>query len=127
MDIDPDVRLARVGGGTTSEAVAREATRHGLTPLNGSAPTVDVAGYSLGGGVGPLIRQYEIRNRPRHRVRHSHRVAAPALSRRPNTCRRTELRPLSDSLRSSAVTWSGPPACPTNSPPHCRSRPSPTF
>jgi hypothetical protein len=58
VDIDPHARLARVGGGTTWDAVVREAARYGLAPLSGSAPTVGVAGYSLGGGIGPLTRQY---------------------------------------------------------------------
>lgn len=56
--IDPHARLAQTGAGATWGSVIREAARWGLAPLNGSAPTVGVAGYSLGGGIGPLTRQH---------------------------------------------------------------------
>ena len=51
-------RTARVGGGAIWQDVFDAATPHGLAPLSGSAPTVGVAGYLTGGGVGPLARTY---------------------------------------------------------------------
>jgi FAD/FMN-containing dehydrogenase len=56
--VDPRARTADVGAGATWDAVVRAAARHGLAPLSGSAPTVGVAGYTLGGGLGPLARRY---------------------------------------------------------------------
>jgi FAD/FMN-containing dehydrogenase len=56
--VDPDARTAEVGAGVTWDAVVRAAARHGLAPLSGTAPTVGVAGYTLGGGLGPLARRY---------------------------------------------------------------------
>jgi FAD/FMN-containing dehydrogenase len=56
--IDPRARTADVGAGVTWDAVVRAAARHGLAPLSGTAPTVGVAGYTLGGGLGPLARRY---------------------------------------------------------------------
>jgi FAD/FMN-containing dehydrogenase len=56
--IDPRARTADVGAGVTWEAVVRAGARHGLAPLSGTAPTVGVAGYTLGGGLGPLAREY---------------------------------------------------------------------
>src|SRR3954462_4166034 len=50
VHVDPHTRLAHIGAGTTWSAVVREAARHGLAPLSGSAPTVGVVGYTLGGG-----------------------------------------------------------------------------
>ena len=41
-------------GSQSSKATAP----HGLAPLCGSAPAVGVAGYLLGGGLGPLARTY---------------------------------------------------------------------
>lgn len=58
VEVDPHNRIARVGAGATWETVVHEAARHGLAPLSGSASTVGVVGYTLGGGVGPLVRQF---------------------------------------------------------------------
>jgi FAD/FMN-containing dehydrogenase len=49
---------ARVEGGATFREVIAVAHLHGLAPLNGFAATVGVVGYTLGGGVGWLVRQY---------------------------------------------------------------------
>jgi FAD/FMN-containing dehydrogenase len=49
---------ARVGGGARWEEVVMRAQAHGLAALHGSSPTVGVAGYSLGGGLGWLGRRY---------------------------------------------------------------------
>ena len=56
--VDADARTATVGAGVRWETVIAAAAAHGLAPLNGSSPTVGVVGYTLGGGVGALARQY---------------------------------------------------------------------
>jgi FAD/FMN-containing dehydrogenase len=56
--VDPDRRIARVGPGARWSEVIAAAAPFGLAPLSGSSPTVGVAGYSLGGGVGWLSRMY---------------------------------------------------------------------
>jgi FAD/FMN-containing dehydrogenase len=54
--VDPDRRVARVGAGATWGQVLAAAAPFGLAPLSGSSPSVGVAGYTLGGGVGWLSR-----------------------------------------------------------------------
>ena len=54
--VDPERRVARVGAGATWGQVLAAAAPLGLAPLSGSSPTVGVAGYTLGGGVGWLSR-----------------------------------------------------------------------
>jgi FAD/FMN-containing dehydrogenase len=49
---------ARVDAGARWREVIAAADPHGLAPLNGFAATVGVVGYTLGGGVGWLVRQY---------------------------------------------------------------------
>jgi len=56
--VDPAARTAWVGGGVRWEQVLPRTAPHGLAPLNGSSPNVGVVGYTLGGGVGPLGREY---------------------------------------------------------------------
>jgi FAD/FMN-containing dehydrogenase len=58
VEIDPILRRARVAGGTLWNEVVRPAYEQGLAALHGSSPTVGVAGYSLGGGIGWLARRY---------------------------------------------------------------------
>jgi FAD/FMN-containing dehydrogenase len=58
VEVDPVSRTARVGAGVRWRQVIAAAAVHGLAPLNGSSPDVGVVGYTLGGGVGPLARQY---------------------------------------------------------------------
>lgn len=58
VQVDPRARTARFEAGARWEQVVPEATRHGLAPLNGSAPHVGAVGYTLGGGVGLLSRQF---------------------------------------------------------------------
>ncbi|WP_433281296.1 FAD-binding oxidoreductase [Pseudonocardia xinjiangensis] len=53
--IDPVSRTARVGAGVLWSDVIPEAAKAGLAPLNGSNPTVGVAGYVLGGGLSPTL------------------------------------------------------------------------
>ncbi|HJP79209.1 MAG TPA: FAD-binding oxidoreductase [Pseudonocardiaceae bacterium] len=58
VSVDPDTRVARAEAGARWGDVVAAAAKHGLAPLNGSAPTVGVVGYTLGGGLGLLARQY---------------------------------------------------------------------
>jgi FAD binding domain len=58
VEIDPRLRRARVAGGSVWGEVVPAAYEHGLAALHGSSPTVGVAGYSLGGGIGWLARRY---------------------------------------------------------------------
>jgi FAD/FMN-containing dehydrogenase len=53
--IDAVGRTARVGAGAIWSEVVEEAAKAGLAPLNGSNPTVGVAGYTLGGGLSPTL------------------------------------------------------------------------
>jgi FAD/FMN-containing dehydrogenase len=56
--VDPVARTARVAAGVRWQRVIQEAARYGLAPLSGSAPDVGVVGYTLGGGLGLLSREY---------------------------------------------------------------------
>ncbi|MEU8564367.1 FAD-binding oxidoreductase [Streptomyces cyaneofuscatus] len=56
--VDPVTRTAHVEAGAQWHQVIAAAAPHGLAPLNGSSPLVGVVGYTLGGGLGPLGRQY---------------------------------------------------------------------
>jgi FAD/FMN-containing dehydrogenase len=56
--IDPATRTARAEAGATWQDVTVPAAQHGLAGLAGSSPTVGVAGYILGGGLGWLARRY---------------------------------------------------------------------
>ncbi len=56
--INAATRTARVGAGVTWSAVNAVAERQGLFGLAGSSPTVAVAGYTFGGGVGWLTRPF---------------------------------------------------------------------
>jgi FAD/FMN-containing dehydrogenase len=56
--VDPDRRVARVGAGVTMGEVVAAAAPLGLAPIAGSAMSVGVAGFTLGGGVGWLSRAY---------------------------------------------------------------------
>jgi UDP-N-acetylenolpyruvoylglucosamine reductase len=49
---------ARVEAGAKWRDVIAAAHPHGLAPLSGFAATVGVVGYTLGGGVGWMVRQY---------------------------------------------------------------------
>src|SRR3954470_18860820 len=52
--VDPDRRVAHVGAGARWADVLAAAAPFGLAPLSGSDPSVGVAGYTLGGGLGWL-------------------------------------------------------------------------
>ncbi len=56
--VDPDRRIARVGPGVRWSEVIAAAEPFGLAPLSGDAPSVGVAGYTLGGGLSWLSRKY---------------------------------------------------------------------
>lgn len=58
VTIDPDLRIARVVGGTLWEEVVQAAAPFGLAALHGSSPDVAVAGYTLGGGLSWYGRQH---------------------------------------------------------------------
>ncbi len=58
--VDAGTRTARVGAGVTWPAVQNAAMRHGLLGLSGTSPTVGVAGYTFGGGVGWLVRKHGV-------------------------------------------------------------------
>jgi hypothetical protein len=55
IKIDVAGRTAQVGAGVLWSEVIAKAAKAGLAPLNGSNPTVGVAGYTLGGGLSPTL------------------------------------------------------------------------
>jgi hypothetical protein len=58
VTIDPLTRTAYVSCGARWSAVLEPAQRHGLAPLLGSSSGVGAVGYTLGGGMGWLARQF---------------------------------------------------------------------
>ncbi len=58
VEIDPVGETCRAGAGVLWEEVVDAAAPHGLIALHGSAPTVGITGYSLGGGMGWLARSH---------------------------------------------------------------------
>lgn len=58
VDVDPEMRIARVQAGATWGEVDHETQAFGLAVPGGQSPTVGVAGLTLGGGVGWLSRKY---------------------------------------------------------------------
>lgn len=56
--VDPRTRTATVGAGARWRAVVDAAAAHGLAPLCGSSTGVGAVGYTLGGGVGSLGREF---------------------------------------------------------------------
>lgn len=54
--VDATARRVRVGAGVRWGAVVAATAPHGLAALHGSSPTVGVAGYCLGGGIGWYAR-----------------------------------------------------------------------
>ncbi len=58
VTIDPVTRVARAEAGAIWTDVTVPAAEHGLAALAGSSGDVGVVGYTLGGGIGFLARQY---------------------------------------------------------------------
>ncbi len=58
VTVNPIRRTAQVGSGVTWPVVQEAAQVHGLLGLSGTSPTVGVAGYTFGGGVGWFVRKY---------------------------------------------------------------------
>jgi len=58
IEIDPDARTAVVGGGVLSGELVDAAEPHDLVPIVGTARDVGLAGFTLGGGYGPLLNRY---------------------------------------------------------------------
>ena len=58
VHIDPAARAATAGAGARWAAVVAPAAPHALAPIAGSAPSVGVVGFLIGGGIGPLARSH---------------------------------------------------------------------
>nr|WP_221383188.1 FAD-binding oxidoreductase [Actinoplanes polyasparticus] len=58
VQVDADRRIARVGGGTLSSAVATATAKYGLAAAAGNVGSVGFTALSLGGGYGPLSGNY---------------------------------------------------------------------
>jgi len=56
VDIDVRARRARAGGGVTWGVFDAATQRHGLATTGGLIPSTGVAGFTLGGGLGHLMR-----------------------------------------------------------------------
>jgi hypothetical protein len=58
IEVDPQARTVRVGGGCTWGEVDRATGKHGLATPSGIISTTGVGGLTLGGGLGHLTRKF---------------------------------------------------------------------
>jgi FAD/FMN-containing dehydrogenase len=58
IEVDPERRIARIGGGASWAAVDRATQEHGLATTGGRVSTTGVAGLTMGGGSGWLERKH---------------------------------------------------------------------
>ncbi|HXF73740.1 MAG TPA: FAD-binding oxidoreductase [Actinomycetota bacterium] len=58
VEVDPDARTARAGGGTTWGAFDAATGAHGLATTGGVVSTTGIAGLTLGGGFGYLMGRF---------------------------------------------------------------------
>src|SRR5258708_28003082 len=58
IEVDPQARTVRVGGGCTWGEVDRATGEHGLATPSGIISTTGVGGLTLGGGLGHLTRKH---------------------------------------------------------------------
>jgi hypothetical protein len=58
IQVDPEARTARIGGGCTWAEVDRATGEHGLATPSGIISTTGVGGLTLGGGLGHLTRKF---------------------------------------------------------------------
>src|SRR5581483_7937253 len=58
VHVDPAARRARVGGGAVWADVDHETQAHGLATTGGLISSAGVAGFTLGGGIGWLMRKH---------------------------------------------------------------------
>ncbi len=58
VTVDPEERTARVGAGCQWADVLNAAAPYGLGAMSGSAPHVGMVGYTMGGGVGLMLRKH---------------------------------------------------------------------
>ncbi|MEN2421250.1 FAD-binding oxidoreductase [Streptomyces rimosus] len=56
--VDAEARTAWAGAGVLCGQMVQEAAPYGLAPVNGSSPGVGVVGFTLGGGLGILGREF---------------------------------------------------------------------
>jgi FAD binding domain/Berberine and berberine like len=58
VEVDPQARVAKVGGGATAIDLITAAAPHGLAAVTGTVGAVGMVGMTLGGGYGPLTSRY---------------------------------------------------------------------